>query len=74
MRGMALLVGSDQRVHCPRRGEIPVGICTDCPMLIKLKNRGGRTRVLCCLPREVLSADLGASDRWLAYRGSPGSR
>jgi len=74
MRGVTLPVDTNQSVQCPQRGEIPVDTCADCPLLIKLKNRKGRTMVLCCLPRERFSAELDPSDRWLAYRVGPGGR
>jgi hypothetical protein len=68
VRGVALPVGTNQSVQCPQRGEIPVDVCADCPLLIKLKSRGGRTRVLCCVPHEAFSAQLNASDRWFSGR------
>jgi hypothetical protein len=74
MRSSTLPVGTDRSVQCPIRGEINVSTCAECPLLIKLANRRGRVTVLCCLPREKRSADLNPSDRWLAYRASPGSR
>ena len=68
VRGVALPVGSNQSVQCPQRGEIPVETCADCPLLIKLKSRGGTTRVMCCVPREAFSAALNPSDRYLSGR------
>lgn len=49
VRGVALPVGSNQSVQCPQRGEIPGEMCADCPLLIKLKSRGGNDQgdVLC---------------------------
>ena len=68
VRGVALPVGATGSVQCPQKGEIPVDICADCPLLISLKNRGGTTRVLCCVPREAFSATLNPSDRYLSGR------
>lgn len=68
VRGVALPVGANQSVQCPERGEISVDTCADCPLLIKLKTRGGHTRVLCCVPREAFSATLNPSDRYLSGR------
>jgi hypothetical protein len=68
VRGVALPVGANQSVQCPQKGEIPVDMCADCPLLISLKSRGGTTRVLCCVPREAFSATLNPSDRYLSGR------
>jgi len=68
VRGVALPVGANQSVQCPQRGEIPVEMCADCPLLIKLKSRGGTTRVMCCVPREAFSAALHPSDQYLSGR------
>lgn len=68
VRGVALPVGANQSVQCPQKGEIPVDVCADCPLLISLKSRGGTTRVLCCVPREAFSATLNPSDRYLSGR------
>ena len=64
----ALAVSGEQLVQCPQRGEIPVDTCGGCPLLIKLKNKHGRTHVLCCVPREAFSAELHPSDRYLSGR------
>lgn len=68
MRGVALPVGANQTVQCPQRGEIPVDMCAGCPLLIKLKSRGGNIRVLCCVPREAFTATLNPSDQVLSGR------
>jgi hypothetical protein len=68
VRGVALPVGTNQSVQCPQRGEIPVDTCASCPLLIKLKDRGGTIKVLCCVPREAFSAHLKTSDQYLSGR------
>ena len=44
-----LIVDSNERVDCPRRGEIDVEWCLGCPRRIKDENDGNQ-RVIVCSP------------------------
>jgi len=49
-----LLVNSEDRVNCPRRGEIDVEWCMGCPLRVGVERDGNREAIIC---------DPGTDDR-----------
>lgn len=42
-----LVVNSDERVDCPRRGEIDVEWCFGCPRRVNVQRRRNKTTIVC---------------------------